>query len=214
MTSRLGLYNEALQILGERTLASLSEAREPRRQLDAAWDAGAVKYCLARGLWNFAMRSVRMEYSTTIEPSFGYRRAYPHAEDFVRTAAVCSDEYFNSPLLQYVDEAGYWFCNLDELFVRYVSDGAGYGNNLALWPENFARFVAAYLAMKVCMGLTQSESKFQTLFKLQALYCKEARATDAQAEPTAFLPAGNWSQARQGNAANQRDRGSRGSLIG
>jgi hypothetical protein len=213
VTSRLALYNEALQHLGERKIASLSENREPRRQLDTAWDAGAVGYCLARGLWNFAMRSSRFEYSTTIEPSFGYRRAFQKPSDFCRTAAVCDDEYFNHPLLQYTDEAGYWFADRDELYVRYVSDADGYGNNLALWPENFARFVAAYLAMKVCKGLTQSDSEFQTLYKLQNIYCNEAKATDAQAEPTAFLPQGNWSRARQGGAY-RRDRGNRGSLVG
>jgi hypothetical protein len=38
--SKLKLYNDALGILGERRLASLTENREPRRVLDEVWDAG------------------------------------------------------------------------------------------------------------------------------------------------------------------------------
>jgi hypothetical protein len=52
------------------------------------------------------------------------RGAFAKPTDWVDTSAVCQDEYFRVPLLQYADEVGYWFADLDEIYVKYVSDGA------------------------------------------------------------------------------------------
>src|SRR6185369_1444544 len=111
-------YNNALLDVGERALASVTEPREPRRLLDIAWDSGAVEWCLEQGQWNFAMRSSKLDYSPSVEPPFGYRRAFNKPTDWIRTAAVASDEYFRVPLLTYVDESSYWFSDLDTIYVR------------------------------------------------------------------------------------------------
>ena len=58
MTDKLSIYNGALNILGERKLASETENREPRYQLDDIWDNDMVDRCLQMGQWNFAARSV------------------------------------------------------------------------------------------------------------------------------------------------------------
>jgi hypothetical protein len=44
--SKLGIYNDALRILGERKLSSISEDRPPRYRLDDIYDFGAIEYCL------------------------------------------------------------------------------------------------------------------------------------------------------------------------
>ena len=44
--TKLSLYNDTLQLLGERRLASDTEDREPRYDLDSLYDNGAVDYCL------------------------------------------------------------------------------------------------------------------------------------------------------------------------
>jgi hypothetical protein len=120
------LYNSALTICGERTLASLTEDREPRRLLDLVWDNDGVKTCLEGGQWKFAMRTIRIDFSTTITPDFGYKRAFEKPSDWCATSALCSDEYFSSPLTEYVDENNVWYAELDEIYVRYVSDDSAY----------------------------------------------------------------------------------------
>src|SRR5258708_823139 len=122
MTDKLSLYNGALtEFLGERKLANLTENREPRRVLDEIWDGGALRYCLEQGLWNFAMRTIQLTYSPSVEPDFGFRYAFDKPTDWVRTAALCVDEFFRCPLLQYNDEAGFWFADIDTIYVRYIS---------------------------------------------------------------------------------------------
>jgi hypothetical protein len=212
MPSKLSLYNGALREIGARKLSSLTENRESRRVLDSIWDADALETCLAAGQWNFAMRGIQIDYSPSVEPDFGYRRAFDKPADLVRVCAVCEDEYFKVPLLHYQDEAGYWFADLDTLYIRYVSDDSSYGADYAKWPANFTRYVESWLAARICLSLTQNQSKRDSLERDAEVWLVKAKSTDAMDEATATLPPGSWSRARLGR--NNRERGVRSRLIG
>lgn len=209
--TQLGLYNEALRLIGERRLASLTENREPRRVLDDIWNAEAREYCLEQGMWNFAMRAVTIEKSTTV-PAFGYLNAFDKPNDHIRTAGVAEDEYFNVPLVRMVEEVGFWFADIDPIYVRYISKSESYGFDLTRWPATFTKYVAAYLASEAVLTLTQSPEKQRIILAIAEQRLKDARSKDAMGDPTAFLPQGNWTSSR--NRGSRRDRGSRNQLIG
>jgi hypothetical protein len=206
MPTQLTLYNGALRKLGERRLASLAENRESRRALDDAWQSGAfIDECLQAGLWNFATKSVQADYSPDIEPDFGYRRAFDKPEDFILSVAICSDPYFRSPLLDYNDEAGFWFSDFDIMYIKYVSNDEDYGNDMSLWPPNFTEFVEYALAEKVCKRLTQSETGLQDIKRDLKKSLTSARSTDAMADPTQFPPSGSWTGARHRGSRKYRN---------
>lgn len=211
--TQLGLYNEALRLIGERQLASLTENREPRRVLDNIWNDGAVNYCLEQGLWNFAMRAVQIDASTTAIPNFGYTNAFDKPSDHIRTAGVAEDEFFNTPLTAYMEEVGFWFASLDPIYIRYVSNAASYGNDLTRWPQTFTKYVAAYLAAESVLAITQSAEKQKIAFGLMTERLKDARSKDAMAEATQFMPQGGWTSARM-NSGQGTERGKRNRLIG
>lgn len=213
MASKLSLFNGALREVGERKLASLSENREPRRVLDSAWDGEAVKTCLAAGQWNFAINSIELTHSPSVEPAFGYRFAFDKPENWVRTVAVCEDERFNVPLLHYQDEGQYWYADVDRLYVRYVDAGTSFGLDYGKWPINFTRYVEFFLAARICMSLTQNQTKRDNLERDAEIWLVKAKSTDAMDEATKFLPPGTWSRARHGRSYGN-DRGSRSRLIG
>lgn len=212
MTTRLRLYNEALMICGERALATPTEEREPRRLLDHVWDNDGVKSCLESGQWKFAMRTIRLDYDPSVSTDFGYRRAFLKPSDWCLTSALCSDEYFSAPLLQYVDEAGYWYADLDTIFVRYISNAAEYGGDLSTWSAKFSEYVGSYFASKIILKLTSDENKRTSVIDWSKRKLHEAKSKDAMAEPTKFPAPGSWVSARGGRS--RRDRGSRNSLIG
>ena len=212
-TTKLEVYNAALTICGERTLASLTENREPRRLLDQVWDNDGVRACLERGQWNFAMRAARLDYDPSVTPDFGYQRAFNKPTDWVLTSAVCTDEYFNVPLTQYVDETGFWYADYDEIFVKYVSDDANYGGDLSIWPATFTDYASAHFAEKIILKITSDENKRDMVFKWADRQLKRAKSNDAMASPTAFPAPGSWVKSRAGSGS-RRDRGSRGNLIG
>ena len=210
--TQLGLYNEALRLIGERKLLSLSENREPRRVLDDIWDGGAVNYCLEQGLWNFAMRAVMIDASTTSIPAFGYTNAFDKPNDHIRTAGVADDEFFNAPLTAYMEEVGFWFASVDPLYVRYISNASSYGNDLTRWPQTFTKYVAAYLASEAVLTLTQNTDKQKVILALMVRRLADARSKDAMAEATSFMPQGGWTTAR--GSGRVTDRGKRNRLIG
>lgn len=208
-TDRLKLYNAALSLCGATTLhptTGLSQNCEDRRQLDAAWDNDAVRTCLEAGLWNFAMRTVELSYSVDIEPPFGYRRVFEKPDDLIRVAGVYSDEGCTEPLLDYRDEADYFFGHVETMYVRYVSDDNEYGMDFAKWPYSFSRFVEAYLADKVVLKVTAGDEK--RILKVERALKKskaDALAKDAQREATQFPPEGGWVRARRGQGSRNRD---------
>lgn len=200
--TKLGIFNDALQILGERALASISENVSSRRDLDSAWDKGAVTdggpiYCLEQGYWNFGSRASALSYSPSVEPPFGYLRAFDKPTDWVRTVSVAADPYFQFPMTQYNDEAGFWFSDYDILYVKYVSKDASYGMNLAAWPMSFEDFVALYLADSVCERIVQSASMTEKIHKDWKEAKHMANGIDGTNKPTQMIPMGQWAGARQ-----------------
>src|SRR3972149_5633972 len=162
--TRLKIYNDALLFCGERTLASLTEDVEPRHLLDHVWNSDGVQGCLEEAQWHFAIRTVQIDYDPDEDPQFGYNYAFTKPSDWVLTSALCSDEYFKSPLLGYWDEAGFWYADLQTIYVRYISNDVDYGMDLSLWPRSFSEFVAAHFAYKITPKITGDKDRFNAAF--------------------------------------------------
>lgn len=199
---KLSIYNGALQRLGSRELASLTEGREPRRVLDLHWGPQdrVVKEALEKGEWNFAVRTVQGIYSTTIEPEFGFKRAFDKPSDMRRLAALSADDRFSTSLVatQYSDEAGFWFTDCEIIYVRYVSDDTDYGLNASAWTEAFRTYLECDLAWKSCERITNATSKRDRVERDRMNALKSVKSLDAIAEGVKFLPRGSWSRARRG----------------
>lgn len=214
MSSRLDLYNGTLLALGSRKLASLTENREPRRVLDSIWDRGWVKTVLSAGQWKFATRTAQLDYTPSIEPDFGLSRAFDKPTDWVRTVALCADEFFKEPLIDYNDEGDYLYADIDTVYAKWVSDDSEVGGDLSRWPENFTRYAEIWAAHEACERLTQGRTKKIDLADRMKTLLDKASSTDAMDGPTQFLPPGSWSRARHGGLYGRRDRGPRNRLIG
>lgn len=208
MTTRLMLYNNALLACGERALSSLSEAVESRRLLDQVWNSGGVQACLEEGQWKFATRSQQVDYDPDIDPGFGYARAFTKPTDYLLTTAMCSDEYYNEPLLQYADEGRHWYSDLDTLYVSYVSNDENYGMDINNWPRWFAEFVEAHFAFKIAAKLAGTEKKIAAMEKLRKMAKLNALNRNMMGDPPRFPPQGNWTRARH-QGGTRRDRGNR-----
>lgn len=201
---KLTIYNGALQRLGSRKLASLAENRKPRRVMDDIWGSSSniVLAALERGEWNFAIRTVEGIYSTSIEPPFGYSRAFDKPDDFRRLVSLSADPYFRTPLTdgQYTDEAGYWFADFDAIYVRYVSDHSDYGLNDSLWTESFKEYLECKMAWEACETITNATSKRDRIERDMMNALRTAKSHDAMSEGVKFPPRGAWSRARHGRS--------------
>lgn len=223
-TTRLLIYNGALELVGERQLASLSENRKARRLLDSVWNRDGVRFCLEQGEWQFAMRAEQVSSDPDVTTQFGYAKAFNKPTDWVATHAVCSDPYFKSPLLRYADEVSYWYADIDPIYVKYVSDDDTFGRDLSKWPQSFCDYANAYFASQIVWPLTHDKeltlhirgNPDKTDSGVVGKTLKVAKSRAAMTQPTRFPAPGTWIKSRwgKGSGSNRPDGGSQSSLIG
>jgi hypothetical protein len=123
---------------------------------------------------------------------------------------VCSDEYYRQPLRAYGDESGYWWADLEQLYVRFVSDDVLYGLDFAKWPPNFTAYVESFFALKITNITTFADKRDAVKKESDSLLLK-AQSTDAMEQPSKSSPRGSWSSSRGGSSG---DFGNRSRLIG
>ena len=212
MTTKIGLFNNALLELGHVSLTDTGEAVEAGRLLNQVYDQ-VVDECLSVGSWNFAMETIQADADTGVTPEFGYAKVFSKPSDWVRTIGISDDEYFSAPLLHYYDDANFWSADYSPIYVRYVSDDTGLGLELTRWPPSFARFVELELAARVAYKITQSDGVSASVQTMRDKARLRALNQDAMNEPQPkFAPPGSWTLARGGRSRG--DRGSRSKLTG
>ena len=210
--TELSLYKAAAVELGEERPATLTDGKVALEL--AAVYADVKGDCLESGLWNFAIRSVKLEADSSIEPSFGFTEIFDKPSDWVRTAAFTANDNFDHPLPDhdYRDEVGFWAATQSPIYVQYVSNDAAYGENLALWPSSYRRFVEVALADRICMTITQNVNDKQALEGRLFRAERYAKNKDAMNEGAKFRRRGSWNDARY--SGSRRDRGNRNSFTG
>ncbi len=213
-TDQLAIYNIALHAIGERILASTTEESHARRLLDEVWDRGngTLNYVLEQGYWNIAVRTVQIDKSSSVTPSFGLAFAFDVPSDFVRLVQISGSEHFYDPLNNYEIEVDLWYADIDPIFVRYISDDASYGTNLSNWPDTMTLYAGYYMATQIAPTL-KNDIDMEKLEKRTNRMLIDARSKDAQQERTRFQPPGSWIRARAGRGG-RGDRGRRNALIG
>lgn len=203
MTDKLKLFNGALRKIGHVRLSVVDEDVKARHVLDNCYD-DVIAECLEEGWWNFALRSMKMEASTSEETEFGYSKIYNKPNDWVRTYAFSADEHLKIPIIHYQDIRGYWLTDHDPVYVQFVSNGDGYGMDLGAWPQNFVKFVQLALATEICEDITGSDNKMELLSRDRLKALKLAKKLDALNDPvTKFPPPGRFVSARMGGSGRE-----------
>lgn len=222
-TTKLSIYNGACLLAGERRLSSLTENVEARYWLDEIYNDNGVRYCLEQAQWHFAMRSSKFSYDAAIDTPWGLQYGFTKPDDWVFTSGVFTDEYLKSPCLNYADEAGIWYADVQDLYIKYVSDDASYGGNLAGWPVTFTDYVKAYFAGRLVTRVPDRTEKREFLLGPPGrpdkgwveITLKKAKNKAAAAGPTTFPTRGTWARARWSNGTRRNwDGGNTGQLIG
>jgi len=120
--TQLTLYNDALLLIGQRALASTSEARESRYRLDAVYsDIGAINYCLEICEPTFARKSVKLNSPAT-SSVHDLDNVHTLPADYVSLIGVYSDSKFDIPIERYILETNTIACEFATIYVRYTSN--------------------------------------------------------------------------------------------
>lgn len=213
MPSKLTLYNGALRMLGQRSLASLAENRESRRNLDESWDDGAQVGILEQGWWKFATRSVQLTFDPSFTRQFGYAYRFTRPDDYTRLAAFSSDQYLRSTIDDYIVEGGAFYCDVNPLWMSYVSKSVDFGLNYSIWPQTFNEYAQGYLAERAAPRFKLSPAEKKDIHDQVVRLKHDALSKDVAEGPVKKMRVGSWGKARMGGGF-PLDRLRGGRLIG
>lgn len=207
MPTILQLYNEALAHCKHERLTSVSEDVPGRHYCDLHYES-VLKYMIEQGYWNFALRSVHITYDPDVAPAFGFTHAFDKPTDFVKTYQISTSETFDPPCADWIDENNAFFADLDEIYLRYVSNSDdGYGYDLDRWTAKFQLAFTSELAYRILPNLAGSRTDMEDVFKAKEAYRNEALSYEAQREPSRRPPLGRWATNRfRGRASRREDR--------
>lgn len=198
MADRLSVYNAVLVILGNRTLASITENRPERLSLDRVWN-DTLEYLLDGALWKFALRTEELQVSDTATSQFGYQFVCELPDDYVRIYRICDNERFRPTLIDFSIEGDFIFTDCAPLYLMYVSDADDCGSDPGKWSPAFVKAFTDELALRAAPGMTSAGApKIAELEKKAKRSFYIAKSRDSVNQPEAFLPAGRLVRARSG----------------
>lgn len=152
-TTKIGIYNNALTLLGERKLSGIYEARTPRYVLDEVWDLGAVDYCLELAKPRFAHKTQALT-SPVVSTEHGIDSVYTLPADYKTIVGVYSDEDLTESIDRYMLEGRTIVTDVPTtIYLRYVT------NTIAMssWTSAFSQMVVSYLAKESASKLNPSK---------------------------------------------------------
>jgi hypothetical protein len=148
--TQLELYNDALLLLGQRRLQSLTEAREPRYLLDGAYNREAIRYCLELVQPPFASKTLLLN-TPTAGSTFDNAHALP--DEYISVVGVFSDVRLDQEIHRYVIEGRSLETDYSTVYLRYTSDAYA----LSAWDPSFIRVMGAYLALETATKLSTED---------------------------------------------------------
>ncbi len=176
--TKLGVYREALRLIGEHDIASTSVDEEPRYVLDAAYDNG-VLYCLSLGWWRFAFHTEAAATTASGSPGFSYRISFPNNWLRTHSVGVLNGTRFLPTDWHEFTSSSYIYVKYATIYINYISKET----SETLWPEVFGKLVAAYLAFECCERISQSRATKADLAKIFEERLSAARVSESLPPP-------------------------------
>ena len=133
--TRLGIYNDARPILGERKLSTMTDDLPVRYDLDSAWNMagesfGGVDYCLELVKPYFASTVEKLSTGVT-SAEHGYTDTYVLKggasgsmtnDDYLSIRAAFIDANLDQPITRSFMDGSKFSCNFDPIYIQYNAD--------------------------------------------------------------------------------------------
>lgn len=147
---KLELYNNALQLVGQRRLTSVTDNENTRHYLDAAYNAQAVDYCLELSKPTFATKTVKLTTSSESD-EHDLDNVFTLPDSYITVVEVFSDPRLDQPVSRYILEGNTIACEHETIYLRYITDE--YSDTYTYWTPTFTKLASAYLAKEICPKL-------------------------------------------------------------
>lgn len=198
-TTKIGIVNRALQLVGFPAISSLTENSRGAKAMNRAYES--VKLAeLRKHFWNFSIKRASLPANAT-PPAFGKGNYYPLPGDFLTLAP--EDQTYGisaggpiaaGPMVHDWQIEGNQIASDESapLLIRYVSSDL----TESLFDVSFAEALSACLALATVEELTNSNAKMQNLAGLYDATIKMARQRNAFENRPVQSPVDTWVTSR------------------
>lgn len=191
MSSELSLCNQALTMLGDITIGSLTEDTKAAKVCNLQY-ANTRDAIFRSYPWNCLQRRASLARSAS-NPAWGYEYQYQLPADPYCLKVLSMQEHDDDSEVDYVIEGRYILtdsetCNI--LYVARVTDPNEYDVLLQ-------RAIVAKLASDIAYSITGNATLVQTLFQTYLATVRQARAVDAQEGNPRVLIEDTWLNSRE-----------------
>lgn len=168
-TTRVSICNEALSMIGAKTIQSFDDNTENARRCASIYDSSR-RALLRMHPWSFAKKRAQLAPVVT-HPSFGYSHAFPLPKDFLRVHDTGQQNYEM--------EGRHILANTNLINLVYVADQ----DNEELWDSLFSECMALYIVNKLAKPITGSNAEADSAWQKLQNMLKQARAINGQERP-------------------------------
>lgn len=169
-SSEIEICNQGLVMIGANPIASFDENTKTAV-------AARIFYSLSRDEvlrahpWNFAIKRVHLS-PLSDAPAYGYSAAFQLPANWLRTLEISEEEYNH--------EGGRLLCNSSGIDLRYVARVT----DITIYDSLFTVALSCLLASKMAPSLSGNASMQQTMWQMYTAQLAQARAIDAQEDPS------------------------------
>lgn len=197
-TSETGICNLALDHLNEDSITNFETPVTDVEVLCNRHYDLARRSVLRMHTWNFATKRATLAKNSTA-PVFGYDAAYNLPNDYIRLVELGEfghiRRYAKEGNQILVDAVANSTSSLEVLYIRYIQDFT----TVNLMEPLFIDAFALYLAMKLCMPITNNQANLSRLQELWDDMKRDAFAVDGQEDPPIRVEYSRNKSARFGN---------------
>jgi len=191
MTTKLKVYNNCLDLLGEPPATSTEDTSKWVKRITNAYD-DVVDGLLEDHSWNFAMTVKQLAVVTPTLVGFTYTFNKP-----TKCKRIIKVDNSTDPRgigIEYDDRQGKILTNSETSYIWYV-DGT-WKDNEGSWSQKFADFVAAKIADRIYPITDESNSTRDRIEKQLLRRGRDAKAWDATSKREWPIPPGRYERAR------------------
>lgn len=215
VTSEVGIYNLALNAIGERSNVSSPTETSRRAEVCNLWYDSVKDQILGGAPWPEATTVAYLaQYAeqdddtwTAGEPAPGYNFSYALPSDCLRPRYLTNFDYF---LVAEYSNTRLLNCNTEDAILNYTKRL----DNVALWSSDLIMAVAYGLAAHICMPLSGKPSRARTLAERANELVISARVAAANTNNQIYETVPDWIRGRgYAQTAMQRYHYPTGSLL-
>ena len=190
MATEVGIANRALQLLGAKSITSLTDDSTNARAVNLAYEPVKLSE-LRKHVWNFAVARASLAASSTA-PLFTKTNSFPLPSDFLRLLPQDPEDLTNTLDWQ-IEGRNIVTNDSDPLEIRYIYDVTDPNEMDPLFREAFS----AKLAESICEQLTQSNTKIANISAMYKDLILDAKRTNAIENVAAEAPEDTWITVRE-----------------